>query len=141
MYNKVIISTDGSEIAEKGVEEGLSLAKKLDLPVVAIHVVDLSEYEKLHHTSIKESARKEFKSAGEAVIEDVRNKAHEKGIKISTKLLYGKPSKRIIEQAGKNDIIVMSSHGFSGFSRWFLGSTTQRVLNNASCTVAVVKGE
>jgi nucleotide-binding universal stress UspA family protein len=36
MYNHILLSTDGSEVAQKGVDHGLSLAKKLGARVTII---------------------------------------------------------------------------------------------------------
>ena len=38
------------------------------------------------------------------------------------------------------DLIVMSTHGRSGFSRWLMGSVTERVLRGAPCPVLAVRG-
>lgn len=141
MYERVIIPSDGSELAGIGVEEGLLLAKKLRRPAIAVYVIDLSEYEKTSNKTVKKSAGREFKKAGESVLKEIRRKAHDMDVKIETKLLFGKPYKRITENANKNDVIVMSSHGISGFSELFLGSTTERVIKYSPCTVTVVKGK
>ncbi|MGM0510507.1 MAG: universal stress protein [Thermoplasmatota archaeon] len=141
MYEKVIIPTDGSDCSEAGVEEGLWMAKTLGVEAVAVYVIDISEYEGLHHESIKDSARKGLKNVGKKALKEVRQKAHEIGADIETKLLVGKPFKKITELGEENDIIYISSHGASGFTKLFIGSTTDKVLKNSKCTVAVVKGK
>lgn len=141
MYEKVIIPTDGSDCSEAGVKEGLWMAKTLGVEAVVVYVIDISEYEGLHHESIKDSARKGLKNAGKQVLRRIRNKAHEIDVDIETKLLVGKPYKKITELTSENDIIYISSHGASGFTKLFIGSTTDKVLKNAKCTVSVVKGK
>ena len=53
----------------------------------------------------------------------------------------GMLGEKIIETANKlkNDLIVMGSHGWKGVSKAIMGSTTERVIMNASCPVLVVK--
>ena len=46
-----------------------------------------------------------------------------------------------VDYDDNDDIIYIASHGSSGFRELFMGSTTDRVLKRANCTVAVVKGE
>ncbi len=139
MYDRVVVPTDGSEIAEIGVEEGLELAKSLDIPALCIYVIDISTLEELDGGE-QESARRGIKNVGEKALKTVRKKAHEMGVDIETRNLLGKPHKRILDVSNERDIIYMSSHGASGFSELVFGSTTERVIQNAECTVAVVKG-
>lgn len=141
MYNRVIVPTDGSDIAKRGIEEGLELASDLDIPAVCIYVIDFSTLEELEEKDYKETAREGMEHIGEKALKSVRKKAHEMGVDIDTKSLVGKPYERIIDTAAEEDIIYMSSHGASGFSEYFFGSTTERVVKNADCTVAVVKAE
>ena len=39
----------------------------------------------------------------------------------------------------KADLIVMTTHGYSGITRWMLGSITERVLRDAPCPVLVIR--
>ena len=139
MYEKVVVPTDGSKIGEKGVKEGLEVAQKLDKPAVAVYVLDLGEYDHVKNESVRESVKDSKKKDGERALKFARKKAHELGVDIETQLLLGKPYKRIIDVASKDDIIFICSHGASGFSEIFFGSTTEKVVKKAGCTVAVVR--
>ncbi len=139
MYDRVVVPTDGSEIAEIGVKEGLELAKSLEIPALCIYVIDYSTLEDLEEREHKENAREGMEKVGEKALRSVRKKAHEMGVDIETRNLLGKPYERIVDTANESDIIYMSSHGASGFSEFFFGSTTDRVVKNANSTVAVVK--
>ncbi len=141
MYDRVIIPTDGSDIAKRGIEEGLELASDLDIPAVCIYVIDFSTLEELEEKDNKDSVRQNMEHIGENALKSVRKRAHELGVNIDTRNLVGQPYERIIDTANEEDIIYMSSHGASGFSEYFFGSTTERVVKNADCTVAVVKAE
>ena len=39
----------------------------------------------------------------------------------------------------KPDLLVMSSHGFSGFQKFLLGSTTDKVMRSVECPVLLIK--
>ncbi len=140
MYDRVILPTDGSECAMRGVIEGLDMAQKLDIKAIAIYVIDRSEYEGLHHESIKRSVKGGFKKKGKEALKKVKEAAEKRDVELETKLIDGTPYKRITEISEENDIIYISTHGLSGFSHLFLGSTTERVLKNTETTVAVVSG-
>ncbi len=141
MYDKVVIPTDGSDNAERGVEEGLEMARTLGVKALAIYVVNASEYEGLHQSSIRESAKTGMMAAGEKALEGVKELADDLEVELEAKVLEGKPYRKICGAADDTDIIYISSHGLSGFTRLFMGSTTERVLKNAEATVAVVKGK
>ncbi len=139
MYERVILPTDGSETAEIGIEEGLSLAKNLDIPALCIYVTDFSTLKDLKEKNYKKDVRRDMEKIGERALKSVRKRAHEMGVDIETRNLIGKPYQKITETAGENDIIYISSHGASGFSELIFGSTTEKVLKHAECTVSVVK--
>ncbi len=141
MYEKVIIPTDGSDCAKRGVEEGLWMAKTLGVRALALYVVDTSEYEGIHHESIKTSVRVGLKKAGLEALDKVVAKGLKWGVQVDTKVAMGKPFQEIINAGEENDVIYISSHGASGWTKLFVGSTTDRVIKHARCTVAVVRGK
>jgi hypothetical protein len=57
-------------------------------------------------------------------------------------LLEGRPDEEIVAAAQLRDadLIVTGSHGRTGLERVLLGSTSERILNETSCAVLVVKG-
>ena len=62
-------------------------------------------------------------------------------IEVSTKLLEGRPADKIVEAAkeGEFDIIIMGNRGLGGVKEFFLGSVSDRVADEASCPVLIVK--
>jgi len=64
-----------------------------------------------------------------------------KGIKVSTEVLLGDPAEEIIIYAKHPgcDVIVISSHGRSGISRWTHGSVADRVFRGSPVPVLMVK--
>ncbi len=147
MYGKVILPTDSSELAHVGVEEGLKAAKKFGIPAVAIYVLSPSSYSQSYigyemadvDVGAHEAIRNGLKKQGEKILNKVKREADEIGVELKTKLVEGTPYKEICKLADKNDIIYISSHGRSGISSLFLGSTTNRVIKHTKATVAVVK--
>ncbi len=135
MYRRVILPTDGSELALEGVKEGMKLASSLGLPATAIYVIEMGDLYKLEE--MKDSMKK---TAAERALKEVEDLADEMDVELETEILDGTPYKEISEYVEKDDVIYISSHGMSGFREIFLGSTTNRLLKHAECTVSVVKG-
>ncbi len=134
MYRKIILPTDGSELAMQGVKEGLKLAKTLDVPATAIYVVEMGDIR------ISDKVKNSLKKTAERALKEVERAADEMGVDLETKMMKGNPYEEICEFAEEDDVIYISSHGMSGFREIFMGSTTNRILQHADCTVSVVKG-
>jgi nucleotide-binding universal stress UspA family protein len=58
-------------------------------------------------------------------------------------VLAGPVAEAIVDFAKVNhiDLIVMSTHGRSGLSRWVYGSVAEKVLRGAHCPTLIVRGE
>jgi len=139
MYERVIVPTDGSRVAERGVLEGLKMAKNLNIPAHSIYVLETKKYEHLKGSKILPEDKKNMKKVAQKALEWVWKRAQDAGVDCTTDIMEGDPYELIVSEAGKRDIIYISSHGSSGFRDKFIGSTADRVLKHAHCTVAVVK--
>ena len=149
MYANILLSTDGSDVARKGVEHGIALAKALNAKVTVITVTEplevdygggpaggwipsQEEFDRFE-VACKESAGK--------VLDEARAMAEQIGI--SAELLHvpnAYPATAIIETAKSRgcDLIVMASHGRRGIRKLLLGSQTSEVLVDGSVPVLVV---
>lgn len=146
MFKKILIAVDGSENSDRALKIGINLGKKFSSEIqiftvvppllVPLHALPVTTSE------LVSEATKEL----EKTFADVLKKAEEKAkknnrtLKISTKLEYGKPGKKIVETAreGKFDLVVMGSRGL-GRKEYALGSVSTRVTDCANCPVLIVK--
>jgi nucleotide-binding universal stress UspA family protein len=129
MYANILLSTDGSDVAKKGVEHGIALAKALHAKVSPSQ-----EEVESFDAACKELAGK--------VLDEARAMAEQTGI--SAELLHvpnAHTATAIIETAKSRgcDLIVMGSHGRRGIRKLFLGSQTSEVLADGSVPVLVVR--
>ena len=149
MYANILLSTDGSDVARKGVEHGIALAKALNAKVTVITVTEpLPVDYGSGHASRWISSPEEVdrfdaacKERAGKVLDEARAMAEQIGV--SAELLhvpYAHPATAIIETAKSRgcDLIVMASHGRRGLSKLFLGSQTSEVLAGGSVPVLVV---
>jgi nucleotide-binding universal stress UspA family protein len=146
MYQHILISTDGSEIAQKGVDHGLALAKALGAKATIIMVDDSQFRFVAGDSGLSASAHLEYSNAqrkvAEKVLTDAREEADHAGVKANTLLLtHNFPDEAIVEtaQARNCDLIAMSSHGRRGLRRLILGSVTSEVLANSPVPVLIVR--
>jgi nucleotide-binding universal stress UspA family protein len=149
MYSNILLSTDGSDVAKKGVEHGIALAKALNAKVTVITVTEPFPIDYgSGHASGWIPTQQEFDSFDAAhreraskMLDEVRAMAEQIGI--SAELLHipnAHPATAIIETAKSRgcDLIVMGSHGRRGLRKLILGSQTSEVLVDGSVPVLVV---
>src|SRR5262245_45137581 len=149
MYANILLSTDGSDVASKGVKHGIALAKALNAKVTVITVtepltVDMGSGHSggwIPPQEMLDSFNAASKQRVGEILNEVRTTAEQIGI--SVELLHvpnAHPATAIIETAKSRgcDLIVMASHGRRGLSKLFLGSQTSQVLANGSVPVLVV---
>jgi nucleotide-binding universal stress UspA family protein len=140
MYRHILIPTDGSELAERGMAHGLALAKSLGTKVSIIFVVEpFSEMTGRLRDAVATYAELRKKEATSA-LDRAANAAKEAGVSCRTvQVENGQPHQAIIAAAEDKgcDLIVMSSHGRSGLSMLLIGSVTNKVLANAKTPVLV----
>ena len=140
MYRHILIPTDGSQPAERGVAHGLTLAKSLGAKVSVIFVMEpFSEMTGRFLEAVATYAELR-KEQATSVLDRAANAAKEAGVSCETiQVENGQPHQAIIDAAQDKgcDLIVMSSHGRSGLSKFLIGSVTNKVLTHAKIPVLV----
>jgi nucleotide-binding universal stress UspA family protein len=76
-------------------------------------------------------------------LDRVAARIQERPFSIITKIKKGRPHEEIIRFADTEqvDLIVMCSRGYSGISRWLMGSVSDRVIRGASKPVLLIRPE
>jgi nucleotide-binding universal stress UspA family protein len=159
MYKKILVPLDGSELAECALPHAEELARGCGADeVILVSVTEqvhgrtrAPEARELYHSSDEPG----FQGAGAEVAVTFGRKERQaqrylnriakgleaKGLKLRTEVFFWPPAEAITSYAERNgvDIIVMSSHGRSGPSRWAHGSVADKVLRMSGVPVLVVR--
>ena len=150
MYANILLCTDGSDVARKGVKDGLALAKALNAKATVITVTEpmwvdyggghdsgwIPSQEEIEHFEAACRAR------ADRVLDEARAMAEQVGISAALlRVPDAHPATAIIEAAKSRgcDLIVMASHGRRGLRKLFLGSQTSEVLADGSVPVLVMR--
>ena len=146
MYRHILIPTDGSELAERAVTHGLSLAKFVGAKVTVIIV---EERPGVWFSFPETGAARAFgelieqiKEYNSSALDRVANAAKQAGVPCETIQVHdAQPYEAIVATATDRgcDLIVMASHGRSGLSAVVLGSVTNKVLSYTKVPVLVVQ--
>lgn len=149
MYKKILVATDGSELAARGLDQAIAMAK---LTGGEINVVTVTEPLAAFVGGYAGMAGAGFDPlpeliAGQAeaarqVLSEAAGKVGAAGVPVATTLVENTyPADGIIgtaEEAG-SDLIVMGSHGRRGLGRLLLGSQTSNVLSHSKVPVLVIR--
>ena len=141
MKGPVIIPLDGSGLAEQALPLGMSIAERTGVELLLLRVISAPTVPV--QTSKKFITIDELVAAAEedaeiylqAVMESLEN------VKVSYATTVGIAGECIAEVAEERDAsyIVMSTHGYTGISRWALGSVADRVLHLTKCPLMIMR--
>lgn len=142
MYRHILIPTDGSDLAERAVTHGLSLAKFVGAKVTVI-IVEERPPGWLSFAGVAEASAtytEQIKNHAASALDRVANAARQAGVPCDTVQVEDvQPYEAIIATATDRgcDLIVIASHGRSGLSAIVLGGVTSKVLTHTKVPVLV----
>ena len=146
MFQRIGVLLDGSARAELALPVAARLARASAGTVVLLHVVnprsDLAPYYPSDPEVVQEMVHDE-KVAARNYLESVTRKSLLAGVRTVVAVLCGQPTSRIFSEvdASHIDLIVMCTHSYSGMKRWMLGSLVEKIVNQASVPVLVLREE
>ena len=79
------------------------------------------------------------KTKAMAYLDRITEKLQKEGVAAKSAIDYGKPAEEILDYAEKNqfDLVIMSTHGRSGISRWAFGSVAEEVIRRSTVPVLI----
>lgn len=125
---RILLATDGSRFSDAAAVTAAKIADLCKVPVTVISIV-----------------RESFSEERAAQADDAATRVHDhlatKGIEVDKIVLRGDPGKLILEIAAERevDLIVMGTHGRTGWERVLLGSVTESVIGESRIVVLAVK--
>ena len=147
MYRRILVTTDGSTLANKAVKSAIELASTLDAELIVLKVIPryLQTYFEgsipLNNQQIM-MIEKQWEDEANEVLAKVEKQAEKSGLFVTASIVKANIiSEAIINFAKKKkvDLIVMASHGRNGFKRLILGSETLQVLTHSQLPVLVLR--
>jgi nucleotide-binding universal stress UspA family protein len=141
MYKRILVPLDGSELAEQALEYAIIQAESFGAEVVLLKVLGpLPEPAMGSRVGVK-LAEKQSADLARYYLEDLAAGIKEVPVQVVT--VEGKPYIQIIRFAEEQeiDLIVMSTRGHSGLSRWLLGSVADRVVRGATVPLLLVQAK
>ena len=137
-FDDVLVATDGSDCAEDAVERATAVAAADGATLHVVSVVELAAYGPDAHSSLNIDT---FEERAEAAAESAREVAESHGVDVETHVAYGGVHDNVlrgVERTGA-DLVVLGTHGRTGFDRYLLGSVAEKVVRTAPVPVLTVR--
>jgi nucleotide-binding universal stress UspA family protein len=144
MYKKILVPLDGSELAKNALFEAEKLAKTFDSELILFQVVPFVPIYGSPELVTPLIIDEKQKAAAEAYLAGLANDLKQRGFQVRTMVKTGQQvPAEIIDFAKESgaELIVMSTHGRSGFTRWFVGSVAHRVLTRAESPILLLRSK
>lgn len=147
MYQHIVVPLDGSELAECVLPHASALARLLkgEEKISLVRVVPPLRLYEGAEASLPPEERKRLEAESVHVARDylkgAASRLNQPGIIVATVVLFGQVLDQINEFIKDNgvDLVILATHGRSGISRWFAGSTAERLIHTSTVPVLVVR--
>ncbi|HSP11979.1 MAG TPA: universal stress protein [Salegentibacter sp.] len=141
---KILVPTDFSDQAEKALKVAAQLARKFDSEIYLLHMLELplqliDPVQGSNTHNLPESIF--FMKLAHQRFSKLMAKPYLKDLKVKETVLFHQAFEGIreVSEERKCDLIVMGSHGASGFKEMFIGSNTEKVVRTSRIPVLVIK--
>jgi nucleotide-binding universal stress UspA family protein len=145
MFKKILVPLDGSQLAERALGPALHLAQQDGVQVILVRVPTRAQMfipvEGGYGMLFPDQDDAEARDEALAYLKDVQGARVGSHFGLRVRLAEGDAAGALVDVAREEqaDLIVMSSHGYSGLTRWVLGSVAEKVLEGAPCPVLVIR--
>ena len=146
MFKKILLPINNSGPAERAGEYAINSATD-GAYIIVLNVIDTHYLNSLAQADLRDKLEKEFREEGKEAVEKYEQKIEDeqcmgncKNIKLITMIEDGKPEDLILKVAEQENVdeIIMGKSGKKKLERFFVGSTTERVVRGARIPVIVV---
>ena len=144
MYKTILVPLDGSKRAEAVLPHAEEMAIRYGAEIIFLRVEEL--YAMLEWDEVVDLAKchEKFdtrKKESESYLAQLKTEFRDKGVQADARVVHGPVVKSILTAAEEMDvdIIVMASHGLSGWPRTFYGSVTAGVLQKIDRPLLIIR--
>ena len=137
---RILVPTDFSEHAEESFAQALEFAKTFEARIELLHIYDIPDLATVYELTFPAEVDAGIRKAASRKLEEWKKRATAEGIEASTHLVFGQPSRAIVDRAreSKTDLIVMATRGLGAIKHMLLGSVAERTIRTAPCPVLTI---
>jgi nucleotide-binding universal stress UspA family protein len=144
VFQRILVPLDGSELAERALSVGSRIARASGSTLVLLRVVvspdDIALSYRGPATDMAHIVERD-RAEARAYLQSIARREDLKGIEVTQLVVEGNPAQTILTETrtSESDLIVMCSHGDTGFKRWVFGSVSLHVVRHSSVPVFVLR--
>ncbi|OYT73715.1 MAG: universal stress protein UspA [Armatimonadetes bacterium JP3_11] len=139
-FKKILAPTDFSNPSYSALDMAVELAEHFNAELHLLHVVP-----PLHVVPVPVNVEvplyeTEMRAAAERSMQELVEQRIPKSLTVFASVVWGDPADEIIAYQKEKDIdlIVIATHGRSGWKRWVFGSVTEKVVRTPTCPVLTI---
>jgi len=145
VYQRILIPVDGSSTSEQALDEVITFVQRQRAQVELIHVLEevgyVDDENYINYVELLDS----MKLNGEKILTQAQHKLKEAGLNVHCTLLEARGERiaDVISTAAKNmsaDLIIIGTHGRTGFNRMLMGSVAEGVVRTAHIPILLIRG-
>ncbi len=140
MFNQILLPMDRSPLAECALPHVIAIARAFESRVTLLNVLE-SPDRPTWRRAVDPLTWRIRKGEVESYLDGLVLRLQRAGVPAEKHILEGPAAERIVEFSHKNDVplIILSSHGQSGLSRWNVSSTVQKIILRAHTSIMIVR--
>ncbi len=140
MYRTIVVPLDGSPLAEHALATATMLAERAEARIELLRAHQLMLHDLGDQLALDQAMRDEAQEYLDRTAKGIQD---ESGLHPVTKVLEGPPAQTISEYVRglRDPLIVMSTHGRTGFSRVWMGSVADAVIRTGAAPVLLLRPE
>jgi nucleotide-binding universal stress UspA family protein len=144
MFKRILVPLDGSTRAESAVPVAARIAQSSGGSVILLQIATIPielESEKKPAEIYSQEIYAKATASTASYLEGVAKSSVLAGTKTETEVVTGNVAPSILSaiQSLQADLVVMSSHGYTGFKRWALGSVAHKLVPHSHVPVLVLR--
>ena len=143
MYSRILLPLDGSHLSELALPHAVVLAERFQAEMILLKVLEPLGSNLNLPTGAVKKAEAETRLMTKEYLDLIAAHVQEKMIPVKIVIVSGSPHEEIIRFAETEqvDVVVMSTHGRSGASRWLMGSVADRVMRGVNVPVLLIRAQ
>jgi nucleotide-binding universal stress UspA family protein len=140
MFEHILVPLDGSTLAECVLSHVVAFASTFGSRVTLLHVLDRRQ-DNRGTTIVDPFTWHIAETEAKSYLAEVAARLRASKVETTSVVVQGTPAERVIAYAGQQDVdlIVLSSHGASGLSKWNVSSVVQKIMLRAYRSILLVR--
>jgi nucleotide-binding universal stress UspA family protein len=138
---RILFASDFSSASRPAFAKALYMARAFHSELILIHAVEMTA--PVVSAATWNAIEREARAAAQKELDRLQRAARKAGVRAMTVIVEGYAADQIVRvaKARRAHLIVIGTHGRTGFSRMVMGSVATRVIASAPCPVMTVRGK